>query len=697
MCIAFAARTSLGSAQNECKSPWPVEIVQVVSRYLESLAKADGGYGWVEQYDSHLSVTFAVIGSYQVLGIKPPSAKKTAEFVRKAHPINGPLRETRKHWAELKEFDFQQIQSLLWLGEDAGDFKKIVQGWKRVSPYTAAYEKGQNPVFRQEVHSIFCRQLLGLPMDEIVSGFGQYISERERKNGSFNNTPSSDGSDGHLVNTCFGLCARDALGIKNSKAVSSWLKRCQRENGGFTWCPSPAIGNVEDVAYTWAAIHSLKLLDDKPENVNECIKWIGSLWNEDGGFGDRPGAASMPMATYMALDVLSILKALPEIKRRALPRPALISDKLQAFSIQFEAPGEGSPAETVEMARQLRIHLWGAKNSNPEWLKCVQAEAKKRRIPVIFFSSDEEYGTRVEVPGLGSYTHVNDPVFSPGLPPSIWPRKEGTWGQFRAEKLQPLHESGGRMVWQICDNEEFARILLDESVAQGGYAMISTFHFGCHNMAWTLPFVMRYQHDIPMVSLQDAHIEAWWWSFNLEGFRTVFLAEEPSWSGWLEALKERRVVAVRRDSRTGDRLRMLGGSSEVRRMVMERASQWRWWDEKGTVLDNMPVSVVLLRPMDVFEEGRPERGFVLRIRTRRRWVEGKELLEKALVECESASVDGMDVRLEKHEKRNKEQKLRDIYQTIALDDLSVGEHSVELDLVEVETGKKFKHKAQIVN
>jgi len=156
-------------------------------------------------------------------------------------------------------------------------------------------------------------------------------------------------------------------------------------------------------------------------------------------------------------------------------------------------------------------------------------------------------------------------------------------------------------------------------------------------------------------------------------------------------------VAVRRDSRTGDRLRMLGGSSEVRRMVMERASQWRWWDEKGTVLDNMPVSVVLLRPMDVFEEGRPERGFVLRIRTRRRWVEGKELLEKALVECESASVDGMDVRLEKHEKRNKEQKLRDIYQTIALDDLSVGEHSVELDLVEVETGKKFKHKAQIVN
>ncbi len=60
------------------------------------------------------------------------------------------------------------------------------------------------------------------------------------------------------------------------------------------------------------------------------------------------------------------------------------------------------------------------------------------------------------------------------------------------------------MLWQCCDNEEFARILLDESTLHGGYDMISTFHMWCENFAWTMPFLMRYQQDIPLVSLQDA-------------------------------------------------------------------------------------------------------------------------------------------------------------------------------------------------
>ena len=692
----MTTRASLGSTQHGDGIRWPAEVIQSVNRYLESLAKPDGGYGWIEQYDSHLSVTFAVVGACHFLGVKPFNSKNIAEFIRKAHPIKGPLSQTRKHWTDLKEFDFQQIQSLLWLGEDVSDFRKTVQGWKKVSSYTAAYEKGQNPVFRQEMQTVFCRQLLGLPMGEVAEEFAQYLAVRERKNGSFNNTPAGDGSDGHIVNTYFGLRAREALGERNSREAVGWIKRCQRPSGGFTWNPAPVVGDVEDVTYTWAAIRALKLLGEKPDNIDECTKWLSSLWNEDGGFSDKPGSASTPIATYMVLDALGVLNALPVKQRRTLPETVKLSDRLQVFSIQIQAPGEGSPSETVELARRLRIHLWGAKNSSPEWLKCVQVEADKKNVPVTFFSANEEYGTLVGVPGLGSYTHVNDPVFAPGLPSGAWQRKEGGWEQFRSEKLQPLNESGGRMMWQICDNEEFARILLDESAARGGYAAISTFHFGCHNMAWTLPFVMRYQHDIPLVSLQDAHIEAWWWSFNLEGFRTVYLAEKPGWDGWLEALKEKRVVAVRRDNRTGDRLRMLGGSTEVRRMVMDRVLQWQWWNDNGTVMDKMPVSVVVLRPADMFEEGRPEKGLALRVRTRRRWVEGKELLEKALVECESAAVDGVVVRLDKHEVSSKEKKLRDVYQIAALDELSAGEHSVELGLVEVETGKKFRHTVRIV-
>ena len=41
-------------------------------RYLETLARPDGGYGWDDQPHSHLTPTFAVIGSYRLLGQTPP-------------------------------------------------------------------------------------------------------------------------------------------------------------------------------------------------------------------------------------------------------------------------------------------------------------------------------------------------------------------------------------------------------------------------------------------------------------------------------------------------------------------------------------------------------------------------------------------------------------------------------------------------
>lgn len=72
--------------------------------------------------------------------------------------------------------------------------------------------------------------------------------------------------------------------------------------------------------------------------------------------------------------------------------------------------------------------------------------------------------------------------------------------------IQPLVKNNGLMLWQICDHEVLARVLLDDSLLKCGYGAISTFHFGCFNMAWTLPFVLRYQHAIPLVSLQDAFV-----------------------------------------------------------------------------------------------------------------------------------------------------------------------------------------------
>jgi len=211
-------------------------------------------------------------------------------------------------------------------------------------------------------------------------------------------------------------------------------------------------------------------------------------------------------------------------------------------------------------------------------------------------------------------------------------------------------------------------------------------------MAWTLPFVMQYQERLPLVALQDAHGEAWWWSGNLLGFRTVFLATAPTWDGWLEALCTNRVVAVRRDAHTHGRLRILGGTEQVRRVVLERVAQWQWWDDTGTVLDRVPASVVVLQPKDVGEPGRPERGRVLRIRTRREWHESQGLLPQPLVACLGLRVDGRELPLETVEKRNAQNRLEDVYQLARLPDDTRTVPAIELQLLEPATGRRFVFK-----
>src|SRR5687767_5155900 len=57
-----------------------------VLRYLESLARPDGGYGWEGQGHSHLTPTFYVIGCYRLLGPTPPKRMELADFVRAHHP-----------------------------------------------------------------------------------------------------------------------------------------------------------------------------------------------------------------------------------------------------------------------------------------------------------------------------------------------------------------------------------------------------------------------------------------------------------------------------------------------------------------------------------------------------------------------------------------------------------------------------------
>mgnify|MGYP000095912231 CR=1 FL=1 len=153
------------------------------------------------------------------------------------------------------------------------------------------------------------------------------------------------------------------------------------------------------------------------------------------------------------------------------------------------------------------------------------------------------------------------------------------------------------------------RALLDDSVERGGFAAISTFHFGNPDFTNSEPFLHRWRGQIPFIGLQDAHgNEPWWFADQTTGYRTLFLAEAPTWDGWLKALKENWVVAVRHDEMSRGETWMHSGSDEVRDFVQARENEWRWWSgEQGKSYRPM-ASLVALRPEDEFEVGRPAQG-----------------------------------------------------------------------------------------
>lgn len=667
------------------RAAWQADVL----RWLETLARDDGGYAWEDQPRSHLTPTFAVIGCYHALGLDPPRRARLAEFVRTHHPFH--LKTLER---DLRVFEYQQIQSLLWLGEETTAFRGMVRGWKQPMAYPAQYEQHRYPVFQNELKAFSCRALLGLPMDDLASEFVEYLDSRRRDNGSFNNTPAEEGSDGHIVNSWWGLEALAALGRGREKATETiaWLRSCQRPSGGFTHQPRPDIGNVENVTSTWAALKALHQLQGAPADRAGCLDFLFSLRNADGGFGDRPGWPSNPLATYEALEGLAALDALEATSPRVAPKGQIASalpEGLKVFSIQIEAHGKGSPREAVDLADALKIHLWCAKNAQPEWIARAQALANAHKVPVTFAVANEEYGTWLTVPGMGTYSHTSDVMAPAGreIGDSLAGQKPVTWAEFRERRLVPLEQGQGRLIWQFGENEELTRLLLDESLERKGFAAISTFHFGNPDFTNSEPFLCRYRLKRPFIALQDAHgNEPWWFADMTTGFRTLFLAEEPTWDGWLKALEMQWVVAVRHDAVSGEETWMHGGTPEVRTFIEQHSQDWQWWDNPH--IARPLVSLVALTPDDAGEAARPKTGVTLRVRCAwQNTTQGQP--KKPLAELVKLMVDNQQVEAELVAPRRPNGMFEDHYHRFSLAEPKPGPHTASATVRDLRTGQEI--------
>ena len=670
--------------QGRAQTPaWKTRLLHYIHT---SLAKEDGGYGWEDQYDSHLEPCFAVVGILRDIDALPANKDSLIAFIRTHHPQHQLNRETGPSGFVPRTLLYEQIQSILWLGGDVSDLRATVLADKGDTRNLYNYEDHGYGVFDQEAMTLVNNHLVG--NSEGYPGLAAYIGVRRRENGSFNNAPAATGGDGNVLSTYWGLYALQIMGKTDEKksATVQWLQACELSNGGFTHQPHPVIGGNDDVAYTWAAVKALQLLSAKPAREEACIRYLVSLENADGGFGNRPGLPSTPMSTYYALDALKTLGALDKLDKakpnaaRHDPTPDFNGYKV--FTIQIQAIGNGSPVEAVVLADSFHIQLWGAKNAPAGWVEAAQKIADQRGVKVYFFHADEPYGKNVIVQGMGSFGHILDNYYPAGV--SLTIPDSALWQDQIAHFLPDLKGKNGGLYLQISNNEPLVRMLMDQSIKDHqGYTAISTIHFG-QNFLFFLPFLYQYRHLLPFVALQDAHgTESWWWSNDLLAYRTLFLAKEPTYTGFLDALKKNQVVAVRHDSLTFNKTRMLGGAPGVQEYIKSQTNSWRWWDTTTNELYRPWSILTVVMPADTFEVARPDKGAVIRIRPW--WHTDKQIMKFPLVVLRQLSVDGRPVECDYVEHKNRMGVVVDSYYLYKLP-AAPGEHTIQTICRNIRTG-----------
>jgi hypothetical protein len=277
---------------------------------------------------------------------------------------------------------------------------------------------------------------------------------------------------------------------------------------------------------------------------------------------------------------------------------------------------------------------------------------------------------------MGTFGHILD--FISPADANIKFKDSASWEEFAKTDLKALKAVNGGLILQISNNEPLTRMLLDESVNNGGYLGISTVHFG-QNFSFVQSHLHEYRHQLPFITLQDAHgTESWWWSNELVNHRTLFVAKEPTYNAMIKALKNGQVVAVRHDSVSNNQTRMLGGTEETRQFVKAKENSWKWWNDQNQETKRPWAAVTVLLPTDTFDVARPDKGVNIRIRCW--WLGIRQMLAKPLVALEELKIDGKVVEPELVSKKARNGDVSDSYYLYLLPQPSGGDHTIEAKL-----------------
>ena len=289
---------------------------ETAKSYILSCQKPNGAFGPKDMEYTDVAWTYPAVFALKILGEKVPNpdscyANGNQSFMEKEGWKNGPW-----YWS------LHQKANLYELLGKSGPLEDHFQEGVSLSLKFQSRRNYLEP--RRYAEGIFFDMASLWHLTDAIYIFEgsvnnqneitDYIVSRQTPSGGFDDMlgkrkiPRDEKA--HIIVSYEAMMTLNAMNYSfpDKEKITDWIQSCQSAEGGFKWNPNnKSCSNQPDVWYTWAAIKTLKLLDDSPRDKEACLNWLNSLQNADGGFGDRPGWNSRLYSTYYALQAIEML------------------------------------------------------------------------------------------------------------------------------------------------------------------------------------------------------------------------------------------------------------------------------------------------------------------------------------------------------------------------------------------------------
>lgn len=434
-------------------------------------------------------------------------------------------------------------------------------------------------------------------VDQLVA----FIRKRQAPGGGFvdvraeNEKPTNAAA--HVAHTLHAIASLKLLGadVPNADRCVRFLQSCQQESGGVRWNPNEnASGNSPDVYYVWAAVSGLRQLGRRPIHTAACVRWVNSLQNADGGFGDRPGWRSRLYSTYYAVESLAILSEYGDGRSGILRKPlhdevseSIPAGRFQIFQGLLKTPAFA--ANDLLDLQKRKLDLLGIKSSDFGLAATVQKSAHSLQSPMEVVLCPEAYPHRARRIGGPLLHHICNVTLDPSWnnnQVATWRAADaaGTrgldWPLYQQQVIQPLQKMGSLFYPEQDFEMEFAYMAYDDGIDKNnGYnAVLAGFNWSPRDFVRVFPWRERYVDKLTPIADADSHGDLKKWSPQLDHTRMLFLANAPTYADFRDAAANGRVVCVIHDAEGVKSRATFYGCQPAVEYVKSRIDEWKWWD-----------------------------------------------------------------------------------------------------------------------